>query len=108
MALYESNTQFGHNIEIDYGAGISPRWKDITFTIGGLEYKLGIIKVNTFNRSPSINFWHWEIAWAHRENRGNFVLVGPSGSEQFAVNCQNIQSRLFLLSSNRQSAQKKC
>ena len=74
--MYESNTQFGHNIEIDYGAGISPRWKDITFTIGGLEYKLGIIKVNTFNRSPSINFWHWEIAWAHRENTGISSLLG--------------------------------
>src|SRR5438876_7829914 len=36
--IWGSNTQFGENIEIDYGAGISPKWKNITFTIGGLEY----------------------------------------------------------------------
>ena len=33
-----SNTAFGENIEIDYGLGISPKWRDFTFTIGGLEY----------------------------------------------------------------------
>ena len=36
--IWGSNTSFGENIEIDYGGGISPKWKDITFTIGGLEY----------------------------------------------------------------------
>ncbi len=30
--------RFGDGVEIDYGAGISPKWKDITFTIGGLYY----------------------------------------------------------------------
>ena len=25
-------------IEIDYGGGISPKWKNFTFTVGGLEY----------------------------------------------------------------------
>ena len=33
-----SNTAFGENIEIDYGLGISPKWRDFTFTVGGLEY----------------------------------------------------------------------
>src|SRR4029078_10320885 len=36
--IWGSNTAFGDNIEIDYGVGISPKWKNITFTIGGLEY----------------------------------------------------------------------
>ncbi len=36
--IWGSNTAFGENIEIDYGAGISPKWNDITFTVGGLEY----------------------------------------------------------------------
>jgi uncharacterized protein (TIGR02001 family) len=36
--IWGSNTSFGNNIEIDYGAGISPKWKDITFTVGGLAY----------------------------------------------------------------------
>jgi uncharacterized protein (TIGR02001 family) len=36
--MWGSNSQFGEGIEIDYGAGISPKWKDITFTVGGLAY----------------------------------------------------------------------
>jgi uncharacterized protein (TIGR02001 family) len=36
--IWGSNTSFGENIEIDYGAGISPKWNDITFSIGWLEY----------------------------------------------------------------------
>jgi len=36
--IWGSNTSFGEGIEIDYGAGISPKWKDITFTVGYLEY----------------------------------------------------------------------
>jgi uncharacterized protein (TIGR02001 family) len=36
--MWGSNTAFGDNIEIDYGAGISPKWRNVTFTIGGLAY----------------------------------------------------------------------
>jgi uncharacterized protein (TIGR02001 family) len=36
--IWGSNTAYGENIEIDYGAGISPKWKDITFTAGFLYY----------------------------------------------------------------------
>jgi len=36
--MWGSNTAFGDHIEIDYGAGISPKWHDFTFTVGGLEY----------------------------------------------------------------------
>ena len=36
--MWGSNTAFGENIEIDYGIGITPKWKNITFNIAGLEY----------------------------------------------------------------------
>jgi uncharacterized protein (TIGR02001 family) len=36
--IWGSNTSFGEGIEIDYGGGISPKWNNITFTIGYLEY----------------------------------------------------------------------
>ena len=39
--IWGSNTHapvYGDGIEIDYGAGISPKWRNITFTIGGLYY----------------------------------------------------------------------
>src|SRR6266496_5629669 len=36
--IWGSNTDFGDGIEIDYGLGITPKWKNITFNIAGLEY----------------------------------------------------------------------
>src|SRR5262245_803587 len=36
--IWGSNTAYGENIELDYGAGISPKWKDITFTFAFLYY----------------------------------------------------------------------
>jgi uncharacterized protein (TIGR02001 family) len=36
--IWGSNTAFGDNIELDYGIGITPKWKDITFNIAGLAY----------------------------------------------------------------------
>jgi hypothetical protein len=32
--IWGSNTAFGENIEIDYGAGISPKWGPVTFALG--------------------------------------------------------------------------
>jgi uncharacterized protein (TIGR02001 family) len=36
--IWGSNTSFGENIEIDYGVGISPKWNNVTFSVGGLYY----------------------------------------------------------------------
>jgi uncharacterized protein (TIGR02001 family) len=36
--VWGSNTAFGDNIELDYGAGISPKWRDITFALAMLVY----------------------------------------------------------------------
>ena len=36
--IWGSNTSFGENIEIDYGVGISPKWNNVTFSLGGLYY----------------------------------------------------------------------
>ena len=36
--IWGSNTAFGDNIEIDYGVGITPKWRNITFNIAGLYY----------------------------------------------------------------------
>ena len=36
--MWGSNTAFGDGIEIDYGVGITPKWRDITFNFAGLEY----------------------------------------------------------------------
>jgi uncharacterized protein (TIGR02001 family) len=36
--IWGSNVDFAESIEIDYGIGITPKWKNITFNIAGLEY----------------------------------------------------------------------
>ncbi|MGI8725135.1 MAG: TorF family putative porin [Methyloceanibacter sp.] len=36
--MWGSNTAFGDGIELDYYAGITPKWKNITFNFGGLYY----------------------------------------------------------------------
>jgi uncharacterized protein (TIGR02001 family) len=36
--IWGSNTDFGDGIELDYYAGIRPKWGNITFDIGGLYY----------------------------------------------------------------------
>ena len=37
--IWGSNTSLSDKgIEIDYGGGISPKWQNFTFTVGGLEY----------------------------------------------------------------------
>jgi uncharacterized protein (TIGR02001 family) len=36
--MWGSNSAFGDNVEIDYYAGITPKWGNITFNIAGLAY----------------------------------------------------------------------
>ena len=36
--VWGSNTDFGENIELDYGLGITPKWGPITFNFAGLYY----------------------------------------------------------------------
>lgn len=36
--IWGSNTDFGDGVELDYYAGITPKWGPITFNIGGLYY----------------------------------------------------------------------
>ena len=36
--MWGSNTDFGDGIEIDYYAGITPKWRNITFNFAALEY----------------------------------------------------------------------
>jgi uncharacterized protein (TIGR02001 family) len=36
--IWGSNTEFGDGVELDYYAGITPKWGPVTFNIGGLYY----------------------------------------------------------------------
>jgi uncharacterized protein (TIGR02001 family) len=58
--IWGSNTHapvYGDGIEIDYGAGITPKWKDITFNIAGLYY--------TYPGASSINYFELRTSAAY-------------------------------------------
>jgi len=60
-----SNTSFNPDgIEIDYGAGISPKWLGIDWTIGALEY--------TFPGTSSLDYFELQTKAAH--TWGNLTL----------------------------------
>jgi uncharacterized protein (TIGR02001 family) len=79
--IWGSNTQFGENIEIDYGAGISPKWKNITFTIGGLEYTYpGASDIDYFELKTGATWasGQWSVAVNNYWSPDNFQTFGNS------------------------------
>jgi uncharacterized protein (TIGR02001 family) len=56
--VWGSNTAFGDHIEIDYGTGIAPKWKDITVDIAGMAY--------TYPNADHIDYFELKTAaaWA--------------------------------------------
>jgi len=82
--IWGSNTAFGRSghIEIDYGVGISPKWKNITFTIGGLEYtypssdpELDYFELKT---GASWTSGAWTLAVNNYWSPDNFQVFGNS------------------------------
>jgi len=79
--IWGSNTEFGENIEIDYGAGISPKWHDITFTIGGLEYTYpGASDIDYFELKSGASWTGgpWTLGVTNYWSPDNFQAFGNS------------------------------
>jgi uncharacterized protein (TIGR02001 family) len=85
FTLWGSNTSFGgKSIEIDYYGGITPKWKDITFTIAGNAY--------TYPSShPTLDYFElhtgaswstapWTIAFNDYWSPDNFETFGNSNA----------------------------
>ena len=76
--MWGSNTAFGKNIEIDYGAGISPKWKDFTFTIGELAYTYpGANSTTDYYELKAAVAWAkgpWSIGLYNWWSNDNFAL----------------------------------
>jgi uncharacterized protein (TIGR02001 family) len=86
--IWGSNTQFGENIEIDYGAGISPKWKNITFTIGGLEYTYpGASDIDYFELKTGATWASgaWSLGVNNYWSPDNFQLFGNSDAIDVTV-----------------------
>jgi uncharacterized protein (TIGR02001 family) len=62
--MWGSNWAGGDNIEIDYYAGIMPKWKNFTFDIGGLYY--------TYPGANSIDYF--ELKTGVKWSGGNWTL----------------------------------
>jgi uncharacterized protein (TIGR02001 family) len=86
--IWGSNTQFGENIEIDYGAGISPKWKNITFTIGGLEYTYpGASDIDYFELKTGATWASgaWSLGVNNYWSPDNFQVFGNSDAIDVTV-----------------------
>jgi len=89
--IWGSNTAFGRSghIEIDYGAGISPKWGPVTFTIGGLEYtypsadpELDYFELKT---GASWTSGAWTLAVNNWWSPDNFQVFGNSDAIEGSV-----------------------
>ena len=76
--MWGSNTAFGENIEIDYGAGISPKWGNFTFTVGGLVYTYP-------GANNDIDYFELKsgVAWARTGSQWNFGLTDYWSNDNF-------------------------
>jgi uncharacterized protein (TIGR02001 family) len=87
--MWGSNTDFGDNIEIDYGIGITPKWKNITFNIAGLYYtypgdneNIGYFELKT---GASWTGGAWTLAVNNYWSPDNFQFFGESNAIEGTV-----------------------
>ena len=87
--IWGSNTAFGDNIEIDYGIGLTPKWKDITFNIAFLYYSypgandaIGYYEVKT---GASWTSGQWTLAVNNYWSPDNFQFFGQSDAIEGTV-----------------------
>ena len=69
---------FGYKgIEIDYGGGISPKWKNFTFTVGGLDTPLfAAIQIDYFELKTGVSWTGgpWTLSVNNWWSPNNFGL----------------------------------
>jgi uncharacterized protein (TIGR02001 family) len=94
--IWGSNTAFA-DVELDYGAGISPKWKDITFSIGGLYYTFPGGSFQNYFELKTGATWAkgaWSIGVNNYWSPDNFQLYGESDAIEGAVG-YTFASKLF-------------
>jgi uncharacterized protein (TIGR02001 family) len=97
LGLYlGSNTAFA-DVELDYGAGISPQWKDNTFSICGLCYTFPGGSFQNYFELKTGATWAsgaWSIGVNNYWSPDNFQLYGESDAIEGAVG-YTFASKLF-------------
>jgi uncharacterized protein (TIGR02001 family) len=87
----------GDGIEIDYYAGITPKWKDITFNIGGLEYTYpGATDLDYFELKTGATWASgpWSVSVTNYWSPDNFQLGTQSDAIEGGVG-YTFGSKLF-------------
>jgi uncharacterized protein (TIGR02001 family) len=79
--MWGSNTAFGENIEIDYGAGITPKWAGIDFNIAGLYY--------TYPGADDIDYFELRTSAAHTFDKLTLSIGNWWSPDNFGLGTQS-------------------
>lgn len=86
--IWGSNTDFGDGIEIDYYAGITPKWWNITFDIAGLYYTFpGFNSIDYFELKTGASWTggKWTLGVTNYWSPDNFGLGVDSNATEGTV-----------------------
>ena len=86
--IWGSNTDFGDGIELDYYAGITPKWWNITFDIGGLYYNFpGFTSIDYFELKTGASWTggNWTLGVTNYWSPDNFGLGVDSNATEGSV-----------------------
>src|SRR5262245_41333522 len=101
--MWGSNTAYGDNIEIDYYAGITPKWNNITFDFGALWYSYpgSPSGIETFDISyfeakagASYTTGQWTFGIKDYWSPDNFQTFGDSNAIEGSI-AYAFQGKLF-------------
>jgi uncharacterized protein (TIGR02001 family) len=85
--VWGSNTAFG-DVEIDYGVGITPKWKNITFNIAGLYYTFpGFTFQDYFELKTGLTWTsgQWTLGVNNYWSPDNFQFFGNSDAIEGSI-----------------------
>jgi uncharacterized protein (TIGR02001 family) len=86
--VWGSNTEFGENIELDYGLGITPKWGPITFNFAGLYYTFPGASNNDYFEALGGASWTtgaWTLGVKDYWSPDNFQFFGQSNAIEGSV-----------------------
>ena len=86
--VWGSNTDFGENIELDYGLGITPKWGTVTFNFAGLYYTYpGASEIDYFEALGGASWTSgaWTLGVKDYWSPDNFQFFGQSNAIEGSV-----------------------
>ena len=98
--VWGSNTEFGENIELDYGLGITPKWGNVTFNFAALYYTYpGANDIDYFEALGGATWTSgaWTLGFKDYWSPDNFQFFDESNAiEGYGRLCLHQQALEFL------------